>query len=286
MTIPSTSPEHIVDTLMTQSNAIHRAIDPFFDGEPRHRRMLRVANNSTAIGLREGRTFEQVGGTLLRLPNIHVNKKGPLDTLSNNYADVERATLDRDGNFETDSRHAIHLLKLSTAYAREFHPELDINKIAIYALIHDILEAYAGDVPSLGMSPKQEEQKHFAEAQALITLRQEYGIQWPEFVAFVEEYESLADPEARFVKTFDKLDPGFTHFYNNGIQLRSYYDLNEDTFYRAYDETTARMSRYAEEYPQLMNVRAELTHRVAEVTFNKRAAQVSLKAALSLDPIT
>ena len=260
-----------VDQLILRSDAIYGAIDPEFDGEPRAKRMLRVGINTLALSLRRGESIERAGARLLTLPNVFARTKAPLDELSDMYADIRRATHDRDGNLETDARHAIHLMKLAVPYAREFYPELDQGRIAAYALIHDIIEAYAGDVPSLVMTAEQEQQKQLDEAQALIRLHEEYGEEWPEFIALIESYEALDTPEACFVKTFDKLDPGFTHFYSHGAQLKSHYGLSEDSFYVAIDKATQRMQRYSGEYGQLMEDRDELTRRVAHVAFKNAA---------------
>ncbi len=260
-----------VDQLILRSDAIYGAIDPEFDGEPRAKRILRVGINTLALSLRRGESVERAGARLLTLPNVFARTKAPLDELSDMYADIRRATHDRDGNLETDARHAIHLMKLAVPYAREFYPELDQGRIAAYALIHDIIEAYAGDVPSLVMTAEQEQQKQLDEAQALIRLHEEYGEEWPEFIALIESYEALDTPEACFVKTFDKLDPGFTHFYSHGAQLKSHYGLSEDSFYVAIDKATQRMQRYSGEYGQLMEDRDELTRRVAHVAFKNAA---------------
>lgn len=266
----NTSPER-VDRLIEQSSAIYDTIDVVFDGEPRYRRMLRLGINATAIALREGETIDMVGARLLQLPDDSPAQSGPLDALADAYADVHRATLDREGNPESDARHAMHLLKLSASYAQEHYPELNASKIAIYALIHDIIEAYAGDVASLGMSAEQETQKNADEAKALMTLRQEYGGEWPEFVELIESYEALADAEARFIKTIDKLDPSFTQFDNEGIQLIKFYNLTKEAFLYAMEQTAKRMEAYASDFPKLVQDRKELAHRVADITFKEAA---------------
>lgn len=266
----NTSPER-VDALIQQSSDIYDAIDPFHDGEPRYRRMLRVGVNAVAIALRGSETIHDVGAHLLQLPYDLPRQTGPLDTLSDAYADIQRATLDRDNNPESDARHAIHLLKLAAPYSQEFYPHLSQNKIAVYALLHDIIEAYAGDVASLGMTADQESKKHENEAKALVTLKSEYGDEWPEFVETIESYEALTDAEARFVKTFDKLDPGFTQFHNNGSQLKNFYGLSKGGFLQAIDQTTTRMKPYSAEFPELMQDREELIRRVAAVAFKEAA---------------
>lgn len=266
----STSIER-VDELIRQSDRVYDTIDPFSDGEARYRRMLRTGINATALALRQGSTLSETGEQLLTLPAILPRKPGSLDYLADRYADVPRATLDRTGNPETDARHAIHLMKLAVPYAQEFYPHLDGRKVGVYALIHDLIEAYAGDVPSLGMSKEQEAKKHHDETQAVMTLRKEYGDMWPEFVELIEAYENLTESEARFTKTFDKLDPGFTHFYSRGKQIKAHYGYSKTEFLEAIDGATKRMAHYAGDFPQLMQDREELTRRVARVAFQKAA---------------
>ena len=267
----NTSSIERVDAMMQRSDPLYDILDQPFNGEVRHRRLLRTGINRTATLLRAGGSVSEAGEQLLALPFDLPYELGPLDTLSNQYADIQRATLDRAGNLETDSRHAVHLTHMAAGYAAEFYPQLDQYKIAVYSWLHDLVEAYSGDVSSLGITPEQELQKHHDEQIALLNIKLDYEQQWPELLQIVDEYESLSTPEARFVKTFDKLDPGFTHFYSKGAQIKSRYGYGETEFLVAIDQATERMSRYSGEFPQLMEDRAELTRRVAQVAFKNAA---------------
>ena len=266
----NTSPER-VDRLIEQSSAIYDTIDPIFDGEPCYRRMLRQGINTTAMTLREGKGIEVAGAQLLQLPRTLHAQPGPLDALANAYSDVQRATLDRDNTPESDARHAIHLMQLAAPYAQEYYPSLNPNKIAVYALIHDIIEAYAGDVASLGMNAEQEAQKNLDEAQALVTLEKEYGTEWPQLIELIKAYEDLADAEAQFTKTFDKLDPSFTHLDNKGLALRTRFGFNAQEFTAAASQTANRMKPYSADYPKLVDDRAELIKRITRVAFKEAA---------------
>lgn len=263
-----------VDELMRRSDAIYDTIDTTFDDEVRYRRMLRTGMSMAAISLKLGNSINETGAQLLTMGSGLPPTIGPreLESLAYTYGDVKRATVDRSGMPETDARHAIHLMKLAAPYAREVYPKLNANKVAAYAFIHDILEAYTGDVASLGMTEAQKKKKEHDEALALVTLREEYGDTWPELVELVESYEALADSEARFTKSFDKLDPGFTHFYSKGTQLKSYYGYSRaDEFLEAIDEGTQRMEPYSGEFLHVIHDREELTRRVAHVAFEKAA---------------
>jgi 5'-deoxynucleotidase YfbR-like HD superfamily hydrolase len=269
--MPTTNAERVT-SLIRHSDRVYDTIDQSYDNEVRYRRILRIGVNTVALSLRSGAPLSETGAKLRALPNDLPPQTGPLDTLANLYADIERATLDRDGKHETDARHAVHLMRLAVPYAGEFYPKLDANKIAAYALIHDIVEAYADDTPSLGITPEQKKQKDLNEALAIKQLYNDYHETWPELIELIEAYEALTESEARFVKTFDKLDPSFTHFYNKGHQLTTRYGYKHpDEFLDAIHQTTRRMSDYSSEFPLLMQDREGLIRRVADVAFSKAA---------------
>ena len=266
----STSAER-VDWLIHQSVAIYPAIDQLVDGEPTYRQILRLGINATAIALANGESVSDIGYNLLALKPVQLDIPGPLDTLAYQYADVQRVTLDREGNLETDARHAIHLMKLAVPYAQLYYPQLDAGKIATYSLTHDIVEAYANDTPSLGITPEQMKKKDLAEALAMKELKRDYANEWPEFIELIETYEACEDAEARFTKAFDKLDPGFTQLYTQGSQLINYFKYSKRDFFGAIAEGSQRMEKYASDFPFVLEDRKELTHRVAAITYQKTA---------------
>lgn len=262
-----------VDTLIRRSDAIYDEIDTTFDGEVRYRRMLRAGISMAAISLRLGNSIDETGEQLINMGSGFAPTIGPpeLEWLAYTYGDVQRATVDRNGNPETDARHAIHLMQLAVPYAREVYPHtVNPRKAAVYALFHDVLEAYAGDVPSLGMSAAQAAEKHRNEMKALATFKAQFGKQWPELVELVESYEALEDIEARYTKSLDKVDPGLTHLYSHGSQLAAHYGYTSaNEFLEAIDEGTERMSVYSAEFPEIIQDREELTRRIASVAFKK-----------------
>lgn len=270
MTHTSTSSTRI-DELIAQSDLLYDAIDATFDGEVRYRRMLRRGINLIAKSLNDDVSIDEIGAQLLAIPFDNPKQEGALDTLANQYADVKRATLDREGNDETDARHAVHLMHIASSYAKLYYPQLNAYKVAAYALVHDLVEAYSDDVSSLGITPEREAQKNRDEAAALEEINKDYGDEWPGLLKLIYDYEALIDAEARFTKTFDKLDPGFTHFYSKGEQLKNHYGFDEVRFYEAISQTTTRMSKYSSEFPLLMEDRLELTDRVASAAFKNAA---------------
>ena len=202
------------------------------------------------------------------LPSVGLHESNEeLFKLASSYADVRRLTIARSSQYETDATHAIHLTALALPYAAELYPELDQAKIALYGLLHDIVEAYAGDVPTLGASDEMIRLKEIEERAALERIALEFSACFPKLVACIKNYEHIADDEARFVKSFDKIDPSFTHLANHGLALTRELGLRSaDEFLTQTDKTTARIARYANDFPEVVADRTELLNRVADTT--------------------
>ena len=109
---------------------------------------------------------------------------------------------------------------------------LDQEKVILYALAHDVIEAYAGDTPAFDA----EGQKTKAEREhaAFTRIKAEFT-NFPELALMIEAYESKNDEEAKFVYAVDKLiDPlgvsletVLTHWKEKGVtytDLRTYKD--------------------------------------------------------------
>lgn len=189
-----------------------------------------------------------------------------LSTIVNKFIEVKRATL-RDSRPETDGEHTLHLQFIAVAYASRYHPELDAGKIALYALIHDFVEVYAGDVNSLSATDEELVIKVLTERAALARLSSELGEIWPRFVDVVHTYEELKDSEACFVKSFDKCDPSFTHINNRGEALLGMDITTREELEVMTKRVVKRMDAYNGAFPGVMAIRHELLSRVANVTY-------------------
>lgn len=287
-----------VDHLVVLSNRVYDAIDiPEAEGA-RARRILIVGINTIAHCLEKSYGYRLAGdefhALLVReleqggiapsdpvydewpsyrrivadLPRVGLHDSDEeLFKLASSYADVRRLTIARDGEYETDATHAVHLAALALPYAAELYPELDQAKIALYSLLHDIVEAYAGDVPTLGASDEMIRLKEIEERAALERIALEFSTRFPKLVACIHNYEHLRDDEARFVKSLDKIDPSFTHLANRGLALTRELGLRSaDEFLRQTNKTTVRISRYANDFPEVVADRIELLERVASAT--------------------
>jgi putative hydrolases of HD superfamily len=145
-------------------------------------------------------------------PKLLLEKMLELSALSTRYAETYRATTFPDGKtFESDTDHTFILGMMACVLRDHCAPELDRGKVAEYALVHDFVEVYAGDTPSLGLIDKTEKDR--IEHEALMRIKREYDAIFPWIAETIERYESQIEPEARFI---DKLMPGLNHIQNEG----------------------------------------------------------------------
>jgi putative hydrolase of HD superfamily len=105
---------------------------------------------------------------------------------------------------ENDVEHSYHLAMMGWYLNSSASLGYNTDKLVRYALIHDLAEAYAGDVSAL--DPIGRIGKPEREAAALERIREEFPMA-EELVLAVHSYENLTDEEARFVYALDKLMP-------------------------------------------------------------------------------
>lgn len=279
------SSERVFD-LEKLSGRVYPAIDESVGGEPRYRAMLRLGINQTGEALRRGADTETAGVLLLSsmqeqlsrggvdasayseypeyqkflqsLPKPPTRKFINLNNIANRYADVPRKTLDKAGEFETDARHAIHLMSLAVPFAMRYYPELRPGHIAIDCLVHDFPEAIVGDTATFGMPDEDYAVKIAEEVDGLPRLESAIGDDYAALFHAVVTYEQQTEPESQYVRRFDKEDPYFTHIYNRGQQLTGYYGIRSAAeFIDKTHVTTARIAKYAGSFPLLAEDRAE-----------------------------
>lgn len=138
------------------------------------------------------------------------------------FARVERVTRHEDGiRPETDADHTVML----TLLACEFAPTLlDRGRIAQFATVHDLVEAYAGDTQTLTIDAAGRADKDARERAAMERIRADLGTEsW--IVATMDAYEAQVEPEACWVKVMDKVCPKLTHLLNGCVAAKALTDL-------------------------------------------------------------
>lgn len=176
-----------------------------------------------------------------------------------NFGLVERKTYHPDGKtLETDTTHTVMLGTVGCALARDYFPQLNPGLIAQYALVHDLPEVYAGDTPTLReLSADAKAEKALREQAAADRIRDEVGDDLPWVPDMIAEYEARTTPEARFVKALDKLLPKITHISNDVLTVRQE-GMDAEALAARYVAQRAELMQYASDFPQLLDLHAEL----------------------------
>jgi len=188
------------------------------------------------------------------------------------FARVERITRHEDGlTPESDTDHTVMLGLLACAFAAEHLPQLDLGLVAQLALVHDVVEAYAGDTPTLRIDADQQACKQAREAAALDRIRGEFATAYPWLVDSIACYEARQVPEARYVKALDKLVPKVTHLLNGGATMRQQ-GLTVGEVAARYERQLHELRGYAADFPALFELREELIGRLLDVLAGEEGA--------------
>jgi putative hydrolase of HD superfamily len=114
---------------------------------------------------------------------------------------------------ENDTEHSYNLA-MTAWFLTEYFPELDQDLAIKLAMVHDLVEIYAGDTYVYAdtsiLATKESREKA-----ALARLKSE----WADFKAMthlIEEYEHRRTPEAKFVYALDKIMPIMQIYINEG----------------------------------------------------------------------
>lgn len=131
---------------------------------------------------------------------------------------VKRAVLARAENrYENDLEHSYQLAMTGWYIVAKESLDLNVVRIIQYALVHDVVEAYAGDTPTY--SGNREEQAR-RESRALAKLREKFP-EFRELHQATEEYEKRDSRESKFVYALDKLLPILINYQDGGRNWKS-----------------------------------------------------------------
>jgi 5'-deoxynucleotidase YfbR-like HD superfamily hydrolase len=204
------------------------------------------------------------------------NTKGLVDIgkLVLQFARVNRVTRHEDGTTpESDTDHTVMLSVCACALAKKLYPDsLDVGLVAQFAIVHDLVEAYAMDTDSFGLNEEGKKVKDTREHESYLRIEREFSSTYPWLPDTIAKYEKLDTREARFVKTLDKVMPKITHILNQGkvfIERGDTIESMQDHFQTQHRECT---ERYAYDLPELSQILKSVGEHVITVVLEKRGA--------------
>ncbi|MCX6756682.1 MAG: HD domain-containing protein [Candidatus Nomurabacteria bacterium] len=185
------------------------------------------------------------------------------------FALVDRVTMLEDGEkYESDTDHTVMLAVCACALAEaSYKDKLDIGKVAQFAIVHDLVEAYAGDTNSINITDENRGKKEMKEAESLKRIESELGRVYPWIHKTIEEYERLDTKEAQFVKTLDKVMPKISHTLNKGVALKKLGVSKEETESHFSIQMKEYKEKYGKEFPLLIDILGEFMNVVVKETY-------------------
>lgn len=189
-----------------------------------------------------------------------------LGELSLDFAKINRVTLHQDGTRpESDTDHTFMLSIICNSLASKFYKDsLDLGLVSQFAILHDLVEVYAGDTDSLVHSSHEAKKiKEEKELESLLKLKDKFAHVFPWIHEVIEKYEVQDTKEARFVKIVDKILPKITSILNNCIAIKK--RKTKDEYREFVNGQLVQFEKYFTEFPEILNIFNSINEKSLEV---------------------
>lgn len=123
--------------------------------------------------------------------------------------------LSSHGRNENDAEHSWHMAVMAYLLREYANEEVDIAKVMLMCLLHDIVEIDAGDTYAYDEEGlKTQKAREDAAKERIFSILPEE--QKAEFTALFDEFEAYETAESKFVHAIDNLQPLLLNDSNNG----------------------------------------------------------------------
>lgn len=125
--------------------------------------------------------------------------------LTHDFQAIERVIrIKNSERWENDVEHSYQLAMCAWYIVSVNKLPMDLDKIIRYALLHDLVEVYAGDTYIFDKDPAVLASKKQRESDALERLKDEFP-EFPDLADTISEYEKRDNQESKFVYALDKI---------------------------------------------------------------------------------
>ncbi len=154
------------------------------------------------------------------------------------------------GRSENDAEHSWHMAIMAYLLREYSNEEIDIAKVMLMCLIHDIVEIDAGDTyayDEAGMQT-QKEREDAAKKRIFSMLPED---QAAELTALFDEFEAHETAEAKFAHAVDNVQPLILNDSNNGGDWRKN-KVTADKVYKRHNQTALGSEKLFEITDQIL----------------------------------
>ena len=143
--------------------------------------------------------------------------------------------LSLNGRNENDAEHSWHMAIMAYLLREYANEEIDIVKVMLMCLIHDIVEIDAGDTYAYDTEglKTQKAREDAAKERIFSILPKE---QKAEFTALFDEFDAYETAESKFVHAIDNLQPLILNDSNNGGDWQEH-DVTVEQVYKRQGKT-------------------------------------------------
>ena len=144
---------------------------------------------------------------------------------------LRQTHLSGHGRRENDAEHAWHMAIMAYLLKDYANEPVDIAKVMIMCLIHDIVEIDAGDTYAYDTEGlKTQKAREDAAKERIFSLLPED--QKKELTALFDEFENYRTPESKFAHSLDNLQPLLLNNSNGGGDWREHQVTSEQVYGR------------------------------------------------------
>lgn len=127
--------------------------------------------------------------------------------------------LSGNGRNENDAEHAWHMAIMAFLLKEYANEEVDISKVMLMCLIHDVVEIDAGDTYAYDeVNLKTQKEREDKAKERIFSMLPDD--QKDILISLFDEFEEGKSPEAKFAKAMDNLQPLLLNNSNNGGDWR------------------------------------------------------------------
>ena len=139
--------------------------------------------------------------------------------------------LSENGRNENDAEHSWHMAVMAYLLKEYANEKIDIGKVMLMCLIHDIVEIDAGDTYAYDAAGLQTQKaREDAAKERIFSILPED--QREELIALFDEFEDYETAESRFAHAMDNIQPLLLNNSNNGGDWREHHVTEEQVYKR------------------------------------------------------